>query len=91
MAAFIRFYKKLLISLRLILETIMLFVSFFFRTRSYICVLRLRARARVCMNVYIKRKNKEQDDLCMMIAILFTKHYKIYLYSIVKYKNNNFI
>jgi len=29
--------------------------------------------------------------ICVMIALLFTKHYKIYLYSIVKYKNNNFI
>jgi len=87
MAAFIRFYKKLLISLRLILET-RLCCIFFFRTQTYVCC--VCARARVCMNVYIRRKNKEQDDLCMMIAILFTKHYKIYLYSI-KYKNNNFI
>jgi len=49
MAAFIRFYKKLLISLRLILETRLCCIFFFPDSFIHTCVAFARARARVCV------------------------------------------
>lgn len=54
------FIKKLLISLCLLLETILLY-CFLLRARSYMYT---RVYACIYVRVYVKRKNKEQDDLC---------------------------